>query len=95
MDILSFHINTNDNIVQVHELCDNFCGRYIEALKTRMPGDLIMNQRRNPNAVKAPHELDDSPAHNQFAVASSQVSCYITKMIIVLVRIAKRYVDHY
>lgn len=69
----------------MHELCDNFCGRYIEALKTRMPGDLIMNQRRNPNAVKAPHELDDSPGHNQFTVASSQVSPYLAKIMVLLV----------
>ncbi|XP_063727856.1 homeobox protein meis3-B-like isoform X3 [Symsagittifera roscoffensis] len=30
---------------KVHELCDNFCERYIECLKTKMPMDLIVEDK--------------------------------------------------
>lgn len=29
-------------MLQVHELCDNFCKRYIDCLKGKMPLDLII-----------------------------------------------------
>ncbi len=31
--------------MQVHELCDNFCHRYISALKGKMPIDLVIDER--------------------------------------------------
>lgn len=31
--------------VQVHELCDNFCHRYISCLKGKMPIDLVVDER--------------------------------------------------
>ena len=31
--------------VQVHELCDNFCHRYISCLKGKMPIDLVIDDR--------------------------------------------------
>lgn len=31
--------------VQVHELCDNFCHRYISCLKGKMPVDLVLDDR--------------------------------------------------
>lgn len=30
---------------QVHELCDNFCQRYISCLKGKMPIDLVIDER--------------------------------------------------
>lgn len=30
---------------QVHELCDNFCHRYISCLKGKMPMDLVVDDR--------------------------------------------------
>ena len=30
---------------QVHELCDNFCHRYISCLKGKMPIDLVIDER--------------------------------------------------
>jgi homeobox protein Meis1 len=30
---------------QVHELCDNFCHRYISCLKGKMPIDLVIDDR--------------------------------------------------
>lgn len=32
-------------IFQVHELCDNFCHRYISCLKGKMPIDLVIDER--------------------------------------------------
>lgn len=31
--------------LQVHELCDNFCHRYISCLKGKMPIDLVIDDR--------------------------------------------------
>lgn len=31
--------------LQVHELCDNFCHRYINCLKGKMPMDLVVDDR--------------------------------------------------
>lgn len=31
--------------LQVHELCDNFCHRYISCLKGKMPMDLVVDDR--------------------------------------------------
>ncbi|CAG9837412.1 unnamed protein product [Diabrotica balteata] len=30
---------------EVHELCDNFCHRYISCLKGKMPIDLVIDER--------------------------------------------------
>lgn len=32
-------------LFQVHELCDNFCHRYISCLKGKMPIDLVIDDR--------------------------------------------------
>lgn len=37
--------NENDSFFQVHELCDNFCHRYISCLKGKMPIDLVIDER--------------------------------------------------
>lgn len=34
--------------LQVHELCDNFCHRYISCLKGKMPIDLVIDEREGP-----------------------------------------------
>lgn len=42
-------MNMNANVThitsQVHELCDNFCHRYISCLKGKMPIDLVIDER--------------------------------------------------
>lgn len=38
------------NFFQVHELCDNFCQRYITCLKGKMPTDLITEERAGSSA---------------------------------------------
>lgn len=35
---------------QVHELCDNFCFRYITCLKGKMPLDLVVDDRSSSSA---------------------------------------------
>lgn len=39
---------------QVHELCDNFCHRYISCLKGKMPIDLVIDER--DGSSKSDHE---------------------------------------
>ena len=36
---------TDISLFQVHELCDNFCHRYISCLKGKMPIDLVIDER--------------------------------------------------
>jgi hypothetical protein len=45
---------------QVHELCDNFCHRYISCLKGKMPIDLVIDERDSTSAPmsKTPSEHD-------------------------------------
>ncbi|KAL0170853.1 hypothetical protein M9458_035449, partial [Cirrhinus mrigala] len=38
----------------VHELCDNFCHRYISCLKGKMPIDLVIDER--DGSSKSDHE---------------------------------------
>ena len=41
-------------MLQVHELCDNFCHRYISCLKGKMPIDLVIDERDGGGANPAP-----------------------------------------
>lgn len=36
---------------QVHELCDNFCHRYISCLKGKMPIDLVIDERDSSSSA--------------------------------------------
>lgn len=38
-------VNNLKFLFQVHELCDNFCHRYISCLKGKMPIDLVIDER--------------------------------------------------
>ncbi|KAK7602988.1 hypothetical protein V9T40_002987 [Parthenolecanium corni] len=35
----------------VHELCDNFCHRYISCLKGKMPIDLVIDERESTKPI--------------------------------------------
>lgn len=37
--------HSSSSFLQVHDLCDNFCNRYITCLKGKMPTDLILDDR--------------------------------------------------
>lgn len=45
---------------QVHELCDNFCHRYISCLKGKMPIDLVIDDRESSKPPELGNGLDGS-----------------------------------
>lgn len=50
--VLRFHLL---ELEKVHELCDNFCHRYISCLKGKMPIDLVIDEREGaPNPTPNP-----------------------------------------
>lgn len=59
---LIIHCNTCFSL-KVHELCDNFCKRYISCLKGKMPIDLVMDEKENIGKSRSDSDtLDiDSP----------------------------------
>ncbi|XP_015763861.1 PREDICTED: homeobox protein Meis1-like isoform X3 [Acropora digitifera] len=60
IQVLRFHLL---ELEKVHELCDNFCKRYISCLKGKMPIDLVMDEKENIGKSRSDSEtLDiDSP----------------------------------
>ena len=64
----------------MHELCDNFCDRYINCLKGKMPMDLVVDDRSS----SAGPSSDLSQQHGGASVSvmfqcfggSSETSCY-------------------
>merc|ERR1712051_424443 len=54
IQVLRFHLL---ELEKVHELCDNFCHRYIICLKGKMPIDLVIDEREDnrSNADSASH----------------------------------------
>ena len=64
---------TDDRVLflpyQVHELCDNFCQRYINCLKGKMPMDLVIEEhdgamQPGPVAVTAAGYRPSSKLHS-------------------------------
>ncbi|XP_022664576.1 homeobox protein Meis1-like isoform X3 [Varroa jacobsoni] len=55
IQVLRFHLL---ELEKVHELCDNFCQRYISCLKGKMPIDLVIDERDS-----GPGDLGDD-SHN-------------------------------
>ncbi|KRX60037.1 Homeobox protein Meis2 [Trichinella sp. T9] len=47
IQVLRFHLL---ELEKVHELCDNFCQRYINCLKGKMPTDLVAEERAGSSA---------------------------------------------
>ena len=54
---------------QVHELCDNFCHRYISCLKGKMPIDLVIDEREGGKA-----DLGDSNNNANRSVSPSLIT---------------------
>merc|ERR1719367_710789 len=50
IQVLRFHLL---ELEKVHELCDNFCHRYISCLKGKMPIDLVIDERETGPGTKA------------------------------------------
>lgn len=52
IQVLRFHLL---ELEKVHELCDNFCHRYISCLKGKMPIDLVIDERDSGGAKPSEH----------------------------------------
>lgn len=50
IQVLRFHLL---ELEKVHELCDNFCHRYISCLKGKMPIDLVIDERETAPSTKS------------------------------------------
>ena len=55
---------TYPRLFQVHELCDNFCHRYISCLKGKMPIDLVIDERDSGGAAAKPSEHGHGDTNN-------------------------------
>ncbi|XP_059159105.1 homeobox protein Meis1-like [Physella acuta] len=51
IQVLRFHLL---ELEKVHELCDNFCHRYISCLKGKMPIDLVIDDREGAGSSATP-----------------------------------------
>lgn len=60
----------------MHELCDNFCHRYISCLKGKMPIDLVIDER--DGSSKSDHE-ELSGSSTNLADHVSNTSCIMLK----------------
>ena len=70
-------------LFQVHELCDNFCHRYISCLKGKMPIDLVIDERDSTGGpgAKTPTDLDlpgdmTGGGRDQVQVGDTTLSCH-------------------
>jgi len=64
---------------QVHELCDNFCHRYISCLKGKMPIDLVIEDRDStaPIPTKSSlHDADRCSTHDHVSLALLLFRCF-------------------
>lgn len=72
IQVLRFHLL---ELEKVHELCDNFCHRYISCLKGKMPIDLVIDEREGPK----PEVLGPGDSNNNAsAVAAGRASADTT-----------------
>uniref|UniRef100_A0A4W5M6H0 MEIS N-terminal domain-containing protein n=1 Tax=Hucho hucho TaxID=62062 RepID=A0A4W5M6H0_9TELE len=66
IQVLRFHLL---ELEKVHELCDNFCHRYISCLKGKMPIDLVIDDREggsksdNEEITRSSGPLDQVMSH--------------------------------
>ncbi|XP_066969529.1 homeobox protein homothorax isoform X33 [Macrobrachium rosenbergii] len=59
IQVLRFHLL---ELEKVHELCDNFCHRYISCLKGKMPIDLVIDERDGPKPDLGPGDSNNNAA---------------------------------
>ncbi|XP_015440267.1 PREDICTED: homeobox protein homothorax [Dufourea novaeangliae] len=79
IQVLRFHLL---ELEKVHELCDNFCHRYISCLKGKMPIDLVIDDRESSKPPEIGNGLDgggprstaDSTSHTDGASTPDVVS---------------------
>uniref|UniRef100_UPI00398E3EAC homeobox protein Meis2a isoform X1 n=1 Tax=Pristiophorus japonicus TaxID=55135 RepID=UPI00398E3EAC len=73
IQVLRFHLL---ELEKVHELCDNFCHRYISCLKGKMPIDLVIDER--DGSSKSDHEELSGSSTN---LAEHKHNTYLRKKI--------------
>ncbi|KZS17688.1 putative Transcriptional factor Homothorax protein [Daphnia magna] len=61
IQVLRFHLL---ELEKVHELCDNFCHRYISCLKGKMPIDLVIDERDGTSKPDLGDTNNNSGAHH-------------------------------
>ncbi|KAK0079329.1 hypothetical protein PV325_001390 [Microctonus aethiopoides] len=55
------YVTRTRSLHKVHELCDNFCHRYISCLKGKMPIDLVIDDRESTKPPELGNGLDGGP----------------------------------
>jgi len=80
IQVLRFHLL---ELEKVHELCDNFCQRYISCLKGKMPTDLVIDDRDTasvgpPSVSKSSNDFhaEQHNSHDQRPSSLSDLSGY-------------------
>ncbi|XP_070576432.1 homeobox protein Meis1-like isoform X11 [Ptychodera flava] len=68
IQVLRFHLL---ELEKVHELCDNFCHRYINCLKGKMPIDLVIEDRESVG-VRTPGSSIPTDNHKDSSLPSEQ-----------------------
>uniref|UniRef100_A0AC34QWU0 MEIS N-terminal domain-containing protein n=1 Tax=Panagrolaimus sp. JU765 TaxID=591449 RepID=A0AC34QWU0_9BILA len=63
---------------KVHELCDNFCNRYVERIKNEMPQEVGMDER---STSTRPTSSLSSPTHTAASSASPAVATPMNSMM--------------
>jgi len=72
IQVLRFHLL---ELEKVHELCDNFCHRYISCLKGKMPIDLVIDERDGGNNTVLKTEGSLSDQNNSDVVNTVLLFC--------------------
>ncbi|KAA8583534.1 hypothetical protein FQN60_014742, partial [Etheostoma spectabile] len=72
IQVLRFHLL---ELEKVHELCDNFCHRYISCLKGKMPIDLVIDDREGGSKSDSEEITRSSVALDQVAYLSLSSVC--------------------
>ncbi len=67
---------------KVHELCDNFCHRYISCLKGKMPIDLVIDER-DGNSKSDHEDISGSSTNLADHVSNSMVSLILSALDII------------
>ncbi|KAJ8781265.1 hypothetical protein J1605_011249 [Eschrichtius robustus] len=74
IQVLRFHLL---ELEKVHELCDNFCHRYISCLKGKMPIDLVIDDREGGSKSDSEDITRSANLTDQCRRHSEQAACAI------------------
>lgn len=74
IQVLRFHLL---ELEKVHELCDNFCQRYINCLKGKMPSDLMNEIGGGDGSFNFDSGGEEAPSSSSRAPSATSQSCNI------------------